>query len=137
MNKLFRSDKIEVRNSSIHGRGVFAREDIKGGEMLEECHYIVIDDGNTHDMPLYKWRRLPATNEEIDNRKFPWPTSEDFEKYTIVLGFGTIYNSVLNEEEKSVKWETDLDKDIYRFFTVKDVKKDEELLLYYHNGKFN
>ena len=34
MNKLFRSDKIEVRNSSIHGRGVFAREDIKGGEML-------------------------------------------------------------------------------------------------------
>ena len=25
---------------------------------------------------------------------------------------------------------------IYRFFTVKDVKKDEELLLYYHNGKF-
>jgi hypothetical protein len=137
MNKLFHSDKIEVRDSSIHGRGIFAKEDIKSGEMLEECHYIVIDDGNTHDMPLYKWRRLPATNEEIDNRKFPWPTSEDFEKYTIVLGFGTIYNSVLNEEEKSVKWETDLDKDIYRFFTVKDVKKDEELLLYYHNGKFN
>ena len=46
MNKLFHSDKIEVRDSSIHGRGIFAREDIKGGEMLEECHYIVIDDGN-------------------------------------------------------------------------------------------
>ena len=43
MNKLFHSNKIEVRDSSKHGRGVFAKEDIKSGEMLEECHYIVVD----------------------------------------------------------------------------------------------
>ena len=54
MNKLFHSDKIEVRDSSIHGRGIFAKEDIKSGEMLEECHYIVIDKNNTHNIPLYK-----------------------------------------------------------------------------------
>ena len=137
MNKLFHNNKIEVRDSSIHGRGVFAKEDIKSGEILEECHYIVYDDGNTYDIPIYKWRRLTDSNIQIDERKFPWPKGEDFEKYTIVLGFGSIYNSVLNEEERSVNWENDLDRDIYRFFTVKDVKKDEELLLYYHNGKFN
>jgi len=137
VSKLFHSNKIEVRDSSIHGRGIFAKEDIKSGEILEECHYIVIDDGNTHDMPLYKWRRLPPTNEEIDNRKFPWPKGEDFEKFTLPLGFGCMYNSAIDEEKRSVKFETDLDKDIYRFFTVNDVKKDEELLLYYHDGKFN
>ena len=137
MNKLFHINKIEVRDSSIHGRGVFAKEDIKSGEMLEECHYIVVDDGNSHDMPLYKWRRLPPTNKEIDERKFPWPEGEDFEKFAIALGFGSIYNSAIDEEERSVNWETDLDKDVYRYFTVKDVKKDEELLLYYKKGKFN
>jgi len=136
MNKLFHNNKIEVRDSSIHGRGVFAKEDIKSGEILEECHYIVVDDGNSHDMPLYKWRRLTDSNIQIDERKFQWPKGEDFEKYTIPFGFGTIYNSVLNEEERSVNWENDLDRDIYRFFTTRDVKKDEELLLYYHNGKF-
>ena len=137
MNKLFHINKIEVRDSSIHGRGVFAKEDIKSGEMLEECHYIVVDDGNSHDMPLYKWRRLPPTNKEIDERKFPWPEGKDFEKFAIALGFGSIYNSAIDEEERSVNWETDLDKDVYRYFTVKDVKKDEELLLYYKKGKFN
>ena len=136
MNKLFHSNKIEIRDSSIHGRGVFAKEDIKSDEMLEECHYIVVDDGNTYDMPIYKWRRLPPTNKEIRVYKFGWPKGDDFEKYTIVLGFGSIYNSGIDEEERSVNWETDLDKDIYRFFTIRDVKKDEELLLYYHNGKF-
>ena len=136
MNKLFHSNKIEIRDSSIHGRGIFAKKDIKSGEILEECHYIMIDDGNTHDMPLYKWRRLPSTNEKIGVYKFGWPKGDDFEKYTIVLGFGSIYNSGIDEEERSVDWEIDLDKDIYRFFTIRDVKKDEELLLYYHNGKF-
>ena len=136
MNKLFHSNKIEVRDSSIHGRGIFAKEDIKSGEMLEECHYIVVDDGNTYDIPIYKWRRLPPTNKEIRLYKFRWPKGEDFEKYTIVLGFGSIYNSGIDEEERSVDWEIDLDKDIYKFFTIRDVKKDEELLLYYNNGKF-
>jgi|TARA_B100001964_G_C14016353_1_gene501738 hypothetical protein len=137
MNKLFHSNKIEVRDSSKHGRGVFAKEDIKSGEMLEECHYIVVDDGNTHDMPIYKWRRLRSSNKEIRLHQFGWPKGDDFEKHTIALGFGSIYNSGIDEEERSVNWESDLDKDVYRFFTIKDVKKNEELLLYYHKGKFN
>ena len=36
--------KIIVKESSIHGLGVFARQDIAAGETLERCAYIVIDD---------------------------------------------------------------------------------------------
>ena len=39
-SKLYKNNKLEVRESPIHGYGVFAKEDIKKGELLEECHYI-------------------------------------------------------------------------------------------------
>jgi hypothetical protein len=38
-DKLYHNSKLEVRKSLIHGYGVFAKEDIKEGELLEECHY--------------------------------------------------------------------------------------------------
>ncbi len=49
-DKLYHNSKLEVRKSLIHGYGVFAKEDIKEGELLEECHYCeleeYIDDDN-------------------------------------------------------------------------------------------
>ena len=44
MSKLIYSPKLEVKISSIHGYGVFASEDIKNGEVLEECHFMSIPD---------------------------------------------------------------------------------------------
>ena len=38
MNKLFHSNKIEVRDSSMHGRGVFAKEDIPQGTNFGMTH---------------------------------------------------------------------------------------------------
>ena len=43
---LYRSNKICVEDSMVHGRGVFATEKIKKGEILEECH--VIEVPNTY-----------------------------------------------------------------------------------------
>ena len=42
MNSLILNPKIEVKKSNVHGYGVFAKEDIKQGEILEECHFISI-----------------------------------------------------------------------------------------------
>jgi len=36
--------KIRVGDSPIHGQGVFAQVDIKAGEVIERCPYLVIDD---------------------------------------------------------------------------------------------
>ena len=41
-NRLFHSNKIEVRKSKIDGYGVFAKENLKKNELLEECHYIEV-----------------------------------------------------------------------------------------------
>jgi SET domain-containing protein len=38
-DKLIFNNKMEVRSSPIHGYGVFAKEDIKAGEILEEIYF--------------------------------------------------------------------------------------------------
>ena len=40
--RLFHSDKIEIRKSPVHGYGVFAKDDITKGELLEECYYLEV-----------------------------------------------------------------------------------------------
>ena len=42
-DKLYHNSKLEVRKSSLQGYGVFAKEDIKKGELLEECHYFEVE----------------------------------------------------------------------------------------------
>jgi len=114
-NKLFHNNKIEVRKSSLQGYGVFAKEDIKNGEMLEECHYITVEE-----------------DDEVDRYLFNWPRSGDCEKYVIPLGFGSMYNAATPAGKKNTDWETDLEDNIMVFHTVKDVKKDTELLMNYN-----
>ena len=117
-NKLFSSDKIEVRESTLEGYGVFAKEDIKSGEVLEECHYVEV-----------------GSDGDVDRYKFNWPRgTENPEKVVLPLGFGSIYNTVINEDEKTVDWKTNLELDIFVFYTIKDIKKDDEILTYYDYG---
>ena len=113
--KLFHSDKIEVRKSTLQGYGIFAKENIDSGEILEECHYVEVEYGK-----------------EVDRFKFNWPKGEDYKKYVLSLGYGSIYNTAIPVDKKNTDWETDLDNDILVFHTIKDVKKDSELLVDYH-----
>ena len=39
-NKVLIQGRTEVKKSSIHGYGVFATEDIKKGDIVEECHFM-------------------------------------------------------------------------------------------------
>ena len=41
-DKLIHNDKIEVRKSILQGYGVFAKDFIKKGEILEECHLVEV-----------------------------------------------------------------------------------------------
>ena len=112
--KLYKNNKIEVRSSKIHGYGVFAKKNIKKDELLEECHYIVVDYSS-----------------KVQHFYFSWPRGKGlFEKYVIALGYGTIYNGCEPGDEHA-NWKTDTDNDIFEFYAVKDIKKDEEILIDY------
>ena len=108
--KLFHSDKIEIRKSPLHGYGVFAKDDITKGELLEECYYLEVEWGGDVDRYYYELT--------IDKKK------------VISLGFGSMYNSNPDNKENA-SMDLDLVNDILIFKSLKDIKKDEEILLQY------
>lgn len=115
MNLIF-SNKIEVKNSHISGRGVFAKEDIEINEIIEECHHITLDNSFNY----------------IDNKLkeyvFSWPKNVYNGKSTIVLGWGSIYN---HSNDNNADWVTDENKNVFRFYAIKKIKKGEEIFTNY------
>ena len=71
--------KIEVKSSPIHGLGVFAKDFIKKGEVIEECPVITVT-------------KIETTISNILIRyRFLYPVSDPIE-HCIPLGYGCIYN---------------------------------------------
>ena len=123
-DKLYHNPKLEVRKSSIHGYGVFAKEDIKRGELLEECHYCeleeYIDDDN-----FYRYIYAFFDGE--------LPNGQKREHHCIVFGYAPLYNSSNEFEGVNVRWKfkKHISYKLFVFTAIKDIKKDEELLLGY------
>ena len=120
-DKLYHNPKLEVRKSSIEGYGVFAKEDIKEGELLEECHYCelegYIDDDNFHRY-LYSF---------FDGEL---PNGQKKEHHCIVFGYASLYNSANEFEDVNIqnKLKKHISYKLFVFTAIKDIKKDEELL---------
>lgn len=107
----------EIRNSDIHGVGVFCIEDILNGEIIESCQLIILNEKDTKaidDTFLY-------------NYYFSWENNGS----AICLGNGSLYNHSIAPNAKYIK---DLDNNKIVFIAIKDIKKDEEILVNY-NGK--
>jgi SET domain-containing protein len=113
---LFHSNKIEVKDSPIHGRGVFATSDIQAGEVLEECHFFTLGHTQTsaNDVSLYQV-------------VFCWPMGNK-ECHAVVLGYGTIYN---HSDDNNATWDTDSGLRLYRFYATKEIKSGQEILTNY------
>ena len=118
-------NKIEVKKSKISGYGLFAKKNIKVGEIIEECQYATIEEPIKGTISMYH---------------YSWPKSEgqhhsdpemDFSQRTIVFGYAAYYNCAKTWDEKNVDWYTDHNDDVYVFKAVKDIEKDEELCIYY------
>ena len=115
---LYKNSKIEIRKSSINGYGVFAKENIDENEILEECYFIVLD----------------SKIDELDEYKYYWPRSPKKPKnLAMPFGYACVYNTNLKSEpeKQNADWLTDEINNIFIFKTVKSIKKDEEILVYY------
>jgi len=113
--KLINNPKIQIRKSPIHGWGVFAKENILEGEILEENPFLVIPMGKNEASSLF-----------IDYR-FNYPRIKS-EKQVIVLGSSSLYN---HSENPNAMWETDTENEIFIFKAIKNINKDEEIFVYY------
>ena len=129
MDKLYKSNKIEVRKSPVHGWGVFAKEDIEKGELLEECHFIPTWNNACENINKYKFV-YPSYKKGMDVEQ--WELDMKFQ--AVCLGYGGIYNNNKNEKEVNVKYDWEKDRVLLIFTSTKRVKKDEELFLYYSSN---
>lgn len=111
--------KIYVSNSIISGRGVFASSDIEKDEVLEECHFILLDK---------PYKDLGVIKDYV----FSYPLNG--RKSAVVCGFGMIYN---HSYDSNATWEICDDKRLFRFKSLKDINKGDEIFIDYKTDNIN
>jgi SET domain-containing protein len=96
--------------------GVFALDDIKDNETIEECHVILvpIDEVKGGVIIDYMFK--------IDNSL-----------YALALGNGSIYN---HRNQPNARWEYDDKKQLVRFVAVRAIKSGEEIYISYGKDYF-
>lgn len=114
-NTLIFNNKIEIRRSPIHGWGIFAKDDIKSGEILEESLFLIL--------PIAKGE----SSYLLLDYRFNYPRMNS-EHQVVVFGFSSFYN---HSNTPNAKWETDEENQLFIFEAIKDINKDEEILVYY------
>ena len=102
--------KIRVGDSSIHGQGVFAQVDIKAGEVIERCPYLVIDDDDL------------AEENRLNDYLFTSPDAAT--DYLVIMGYGMMYN---HSSDANAEWEIDDDNRFVRFSATKDIAAGDEI----------
>lgn len=119
LDELYKNPKICVRRSKIHRWGLFALEQIKEREILEEAPYFVLTKEELNIAP-------------ICNAYSYW--LEDT-RSLIGMGFAGLYN---HSFESNVDYQIDKINEIIRHYATRDIAKGEELFLNYgsENGCF-
>ena len=102
--------KIRLGDSPIHGQGVFAQVDIKAGEVIERCPYLVIDDDDL------------AEENRLNDYLFTSPDAAT--DYLVIMGYGMMYN---HSSDANAEWEIDDDNRFVRFSATKDIAAGDEI----------
>lgn len=121
MNKLAPSEKVYIKQSKIPnaGRGVFARQDIKKGEVIENCPVILVSKYDAS----YLNKSILVT--------YFFYFGKNKEKLVVALGFGSIYN---HSYVPNATYKIKLREKIIEFSAIDNIKKDDEITVNYNFG---
>jgi len=104
---------IEVRESEIGGRGVFARTSIDAGSLVETCPVLRV--------PRDEMADLDKT--VVYSYYFVWGDDAG-----IAFGFGSLYN---HSSQPNARYEKNLDRDELEIFALREMSAGEEITLNY------
>lgn len=118
---------IEVQDSSVHGRGVFATADIPAGTCIEICPAIIFGAQLLKD-----WRnKIQST---LGSRhiltNYVFGRKVDTDGHAIVLGYGSVYNHDINNNAH-FRWSKTMKEPAMEFWSTKTIKKGEEIFVKY------
>jgi SET domain-containing protein len=109
--------KIECRKSDLHGYGVFAKEFIASGELIERCPIIRIE---VDDTPHIR-------DTVLRNYLFDW-SSKESSACALVMGYGMVYNHSYSPNSKNGKNFKESSMDHY---AIRDIHAGEEITINY------
>lgn len=110
----------EVRMTTDMGRGVFAKRDIKAGEVIARCEILVLSTADT------------ATLNETDMRYYLFKYNDVQD--CIVLGDGEIFNHTDNENvsyELRVQTDAVSNRQVMEFKAKRNILEDEQMFINY------
>ena len=107
---------VEVKHSPLHGKGVFAKQDIEKGEIIVESHMVLIHINEN----------LP---EELATLQFPWTNEYD----AICLSdVGSFFNH--SSEPSAEISHRDFANQTQTFVAKTAILKGEEIMIYYNDA---
>ena len=112
---MFSCEKVYLDKSVLEGYGVFAKEDINKGELVEKGIMSVLNNVDGHENPML----------------FTW--SDDKTKWAIGTGLLHYYN---HSDNPNIKKIGDLEGNTMTIIALKDIKKGDELLGTYFSKKW-
>jgi len=118
---LYQNPNIELRLSPIHGYGVFAKHDILSGSILEESSFINLTDGIKNDYVFWYPRGGTPNSDHIAQSQ------------VLVFGYASLYN---HADNANATWITDIDNEMFVFMAQTDIKKNDEILIYYGDNDY-
>ena len=110
--KLFQN-KVVVKKSNLHGYGVFAEKNIKKGEKIEECYFILTKGGDK------------VLDDFYFNAKG---------KDAVFLGFGSIYN---HSTDPNADYTINLKKRLATIKASTSIPKGKEIFISYGDEWFS
>lgn len=123
--RLASPEKVYVDDSRLPdaGRGVFAKEEIQEGALIEQCPVVALTDPKDRD-------RLRKTG--LVNYYFLWGDRRDHA--AICLGWGSVYN---HSFEPNARYEKVMEDGRMDFYALRDIKAGEEILVNYNGASDN
>ncbi|MBI2011867.1 SET domain-containing protein-lysine N-methyltransferase [Candidatus Daviesbacteria bacterium] len=106
-----------LAKSTAAGRGVFAKEDIKAGEIIEEAPVIIIPPDQLHEL-----------SKDLFRFAFAWGIDQKHATTAIALGYGSLYN---HSDFPNATFHPAFYNKTMVYTAIKDIKKDEEIFITY------
>lgn len=110
------SPRVKVKQSPLHGKGVFATKDISKGEILVESHMVLIHVNEN----------LP---ELLATLQFPW--TDDYDAICL-SDAGSFFNHSSQANAEVIK--RDFKNQIQTFAAKTAIAKGEEITIYYNDA---
>jgi SET domain-containing protein len=123
---VFMNDLIEVRNISLKkGKGVFSKEEIKKGTIIDVAHVI----------PLLNKDYKKICKTILYNYCYIWEDPKHESEFTNAISL-SISQFINHSYKPNVKYVYDYDNNCMEFETLRDISAGEEITVNY-NGLFD